>query len=207
MDVSEALARRRMTRSFSAQPIDGELLVRLARDALRSPTAGNARGIELLVLSGPDEVAQYFATTTDVAWRQRSARFAGLARASGVIVVLADPHTYVERYGAEDKAASGLGEDLSAWPVPYWIGDAGAATMSLLLSAESLGLGCCFLGAFRGTEDLVARFDIPDRFVVYGAILIGHPDGRDHRSASLDRAGPSRANRVHRGRFGSAGQA
>ncbi|MEI8406061.1 MAG: nitroreductase family protein, partial [Actinomycetes bacterium] len=102
MDVSEALARRRMTRSFSAQPIDAELLVRLARDALRSPTAGNARGIELLVLSGPDEVAQYFAATTDADWRRRSARFAGLARASGVIVVLADPHTYVERYGAED---------------------------------------------------------------------------------------------------------
>ena len=190
-----------MTRSFTGDPLDGAVLDRLCDLALRAPTAGNSRGVELLVLAGPTEVATYFSTTTDEAWRQRSVRFAGLARAGAVVVVLADPEVYVERYADADKASSGLGEGPEAWPVPYWVGDAGAATMALLLACEEQGLGSCFLGAFRGTEELLDALGAPEGLLVYGAVLIGTPDGADHRSASLDRPGSTRAERIHHGRI------
>ena len=122
------------------------------------------------------------------------------------MLVLADPDAYVERYGEGDKASSGLGAGTKAWPIPYWIGDAGAATMALLLACEERELGCCFLGAFRGADALASELDIPEELLVYGAVLIGRPDGQDHRSASLDRPGKSRASRVHRGRYGGAAQ-
>ncbi len=204
--MSDALRRRRMTRSFTGDPVGHDVLDALCHLALRAPTAGNARGIELLILDGPDEVATYFSATTDEAWRRRSSRFAGLSRAGAVVIVLADPTTYVDRYGAADKASSGLGEGPEAWPVPYWVGDAGAATMALLLACEEQDLGCCFLGAFRGVEQLLDALGAPARLLVYGAVLIGIPDGADHRSASLDRPGSTRAERIHHGRMARPAQ-
>ena len=195
-----------MTRSFTGDQIDRSLLDELCDLGLRAPTAGNSRGIELVVLSGPAEVATYFALTTDEPWRLRSRRFAGLSRAGAVVLVLADPSAYVERYGAEDKASSGLGDGADAWPVPYWIGDAGATTMALLLACEEQGLGCCFLGAFRGAAALLEEIGSPPGRVLYGAVLIGRADGHDHRSASLDRPGATRAARIHHGQMGRSAQ-
>lgn len=195
---------RRMVRSFSGESVDPEVLASLADDALRAPTAGNCRGISILLLEGPEEVASYLTATTDPHWRATSSRSEGFSRAAAVALVVADPDAYVERYRADDKAASGLGAGEDAWPVPYWIGDAGAVTMSLLLRCEQEGLAACFLGAFRGIEELRESTAIPETSLVYGAVLIGHSDGLDHRSASLDRSGPSRADRLHRGRFGGS---
>ncbi|MEI8051984.1 MAG: nitroreductase family protein [Actinomycetes bacterium] len=201
MDVRDALNRRRMVRSFSAKAVDEVIVTSVFDDALRAPTAGNSRGISWILLCGPKETARYFEATTDAAWRERSTRAEGLQRAGVVAVCVADPLAYVERYQAEDKVASGLGSDSSAWPVPYWIGDAGFSTMAALLRAEEEGLSASFLGAFRGNIALKEALSIPTGHIVFGAVLLGYPDGDDHRSASLDRTGPSRRDRLHRATF------
>ena len=41
----------------------------------------------------------------------------------------------------------------TAWPVPYWFGDAAFGVMAVLLAAVDAGLGACVLGAFRGEDD------------------------------------------------------
>jgi nitroreductase len=150
-------------------------------------------------LIGPLETAIYFDATTDEAWRARSSRFEGLSRAAAVGICVANPAAYLARYAAPDKASSGLGTNAEDWPVPFWFGDAGASTMAALLLAEELGLAAAFLGCFRGESELKSALDIPESYRVYGAILLGRPDGGDHRSSSLDRPGPSRSQRLHRG--------
>jgi len=202
MDVIDALRTRRMVRSFADTPIDAAAAEQLFAEALRAPTAGNARGIAWVVLVGPAETNRYFDATQDAAWRARSPRAAGLQRAPAVGVCVADPAAYISRYAIEDKASSGLGAGPDAWPIPYWIGDAAFSTMAALLLAEEAGLAGSFLGAFRGDVALRAALEIPAGRVIFGAVLLGHADGKDHRSASLDRPGPSRAERLHRGRFG-----
>ena len=202
MDVSKALTRRRMIRSFDASPLDEELVTSLFDDALRAPTAGNCRGIEWVTLIGPQQTATYFDATTDEAWRARSSRFAGLSRASAIGICVANPAAYLRRYAAPDKASSGLGVSEADWPVPFWFGDAGASTMAALLLAEERELAAAFLGSFRGEEDLKGALGIPESYRVYGAILLGRPDDGDHRSSSLDRPGPTRSHRLHRGSFG-----
>jgi nitroreductase len=92
--------------------------------------------------------------------------------------------------------ARGGGE--AAWPVPYWFGDAAGAVMALLLLATAEGLGACFLGNFRGEAELLPALGVPAGWRLYGAVLLGHPDGADPPSPSLSRPGPSRAARVHR---------
>ncbi len=206
LEVGESIRRRRMVRSFEARDVPPDVVDALVLDALRSPTAGNARGVAWLVLQGPEETARYWYLTTTEAWRAASRRWAGLARAPVVALSLASPEVYVDRYGEPDKEPSGLGPPPAgggeaAWPVPYWFGDAAFSTMALLLGAESAGLGACFLGNFRGEAALLAALGVPPGWRLFGAVLLGHPDGADHRSPSLDRVRPGGAQRLHRGRW------
>lgn len=201
MEFTEAVRRRHMTRSFSTEPLPVGLVERLLADALRAPSAGNTQGPAWLVLEGPEETAVYWATATTAGWRDRSRRFAGLSRAPVIALSLTSPDLYVARYGQPDKAGSGLGPagGAAAWPVPYWFGDAGFATMALLLGATAAGLGAAFLGTFRAEDELRIALGVPDGWRVFGAVLLGHGDGADHRSASLDR--PPVPGRIHRGRW------
>jgi nitroreductase len=204
MEFSEAVRRRHMTRSFSAQPLDAALVDRLVAGALAAPSAGNTGGTAWLVLEGPAETAVYWDTATTADWRARSRRFPGLSRAPVIALSLTSPPAYVARYGEPDKAASGLGPagGPGAWPVPYWFGDAAFATMTLLLGAAAAGIGAAFLGNFRAEAELGRALDVPEGWRLFGAVLLGHPDGADHRSASLDRTPPAPGARLHRGRWG-----
>jgi len=93
----------------------------------------------------------------------------------------------------------GGGGGAGAWAVPYWFGDAAFAVMTTLLAATDAGLGACFLGNFRGEEALLGALSVPPTWRLFGAVLLGYPDGADHRSASLDRKGPPIETRLHRG--------
>ncbi|HUZ09864.1 MAG TPA: nitroreductase family protein [Acidimicrobiales bacterium] len=221
MEHDRVVRGRRMVRSFRAAPVGADLVDRLIDDALRAPTAGNTRGVDWLVLQGP-ETRAYWATTTTGEWRETSRRWPGLSRAPVVALALTSPAAYVRRYGEPDKASSGLGlppgdgeqgeggnetevGGEATWPVPYWFGDAAFSTMTLLLGAAAAGLGACFLGNFRGESELLGALGVPSGWRLFGAVLLGYPDGEDHRSASLDRAGRPRSASVHRGRWTRSG--
>ena len=118
-----------------------------------------------------------------------------------VLLAYTSPDAYVARYSEGDKAVSGLGAGQEAWPVPYWVGDAAFAVMAVLLGAVDAGLGACILGTFRGEAALAERLGVPGGWRLFCAVLLGRPDGRDHRSASLDRAGPGTAERIHHVRW------
>jgi len=202
MELHEAIRRRAMVRSFSTEPIDPDIVDTILQAALRAPTAGNTRGTAWVVLEGPAQTAIYFDATTDAAWRTRHTEWSdGLARAPVVLLAYASSDAYVDRYAEEDKAESGLGAGAEVWPVPYWIGDAAFGVMTVLLAAVDAGLGACIVGAFRGEEELGMQLGVPDGWRLFCAVLLGKPDGRDHRSASVTRTGTSATERIHRGHW------
>jgi len=108
MELHEAIRRRRMVRSFSAEPIDHDTVHLLVDDALRSPTAGNTKGVAWIVLEG-DRTALYWSSTTTDGWRRTSRRWPGLSRAPVAALCLSSPAAYLARYGEPDKARSRLG--------------------------------------------------------------------------------------------------
>jgi nitroreductase len=200
MELHEAIRRRSMVRSFSSEPVAKDAVEQIVRAALRSPTAGNTRGTAWLVLEGPAQTATYFDATTDTQWRADHPEWSdGLRRAPVVLLAYTSPEAYVARYGEADKEASGLGAGRDAWPVPYWYGDAAFGVMAALLAAVDAGLGSCVLGTFRGEDELAVRLGVPDAWRLFCAVVLGHPDGGDHRSGSLDRPAPADDARVHRG--------
>ncbi len=202
MELHEALHRRAMVRSFSAEPVEPAVVDRIVLDALRAPTAGNSGGTAWVVLEGPEETARYWDTTTDDAWRRANpAWFGGLSRAPVVLLAYASAELYLARYREPDKSASGLGQGAELWPVPYWTGDAAFGVMSVLLGAVDAGLGACIVGSFRGEAALGSALGVPPGWRLFCAVVLGRPDGDDRRSPSLHRRLPPRASRIHRGRW------
>lgn len=188
-------------RSFSRSPVDRSVVDSLLEVAARAPSAGNTAGRAFVVLQGPEETGVFWTATTDADWRERSRRWAGLSRAPVVVVVLASPRSYMERYSEPDKVSSGLGvgggED--AWPVPYWFFDAGASVMALLLGATASGLGACFLGNFRGEDRLLRSLGVPAGWRYAGAVLVGEPEGDDPPSVSASRGRAPTSDVIHYG--------
>ncbi|HXX88755.1 MAG TPA: nitroreductase family protein [Acidimicrobiales bacterium] len=208
MELTEALARRRMVRSFSGRPVDAQVVEGIVARALAAPSAGNTRGWDAVLLVGEEETAPFWSATTTADWRVRSRRWPGLARAPVVVALFAHPGAYVARYAEPDKAGAPggdprgrLGEDAAAWPVPYWFVDAAFGAMALLLGAAGAGLGACFLGNFRGEEGLREALGVPHDRRYVGAVLLGEPGGDDPRSASLEGPRRARSSMVHRGRW------
>jgi nitroreductase len=207
MDLHEAIRRRAMVRSFAADPIDPAVVDTMLRAALRAPSAGNTGGTSWVVLDGEAQTARYWEATTDRAWRATSPRSEGLRRAPVILLAYASAQAYVSRYAEPDKtepaSAQGpaLGVQADAWPVAYWTGDAAFGVMTVLLAAVDAGLGACILGNFRGEQALARSLGVPESWRLFCAIALGHPDGNDHRSGSLDRPRPDRSERIHRGRW------
>lgn len=174
-----------MTRAFHDTPIDREVVDALLDLARRVPSAGNAQGLDFVVLEGPAETGRYWDATLGPE-RRAAFRWQGLLDAPVLVIVYADPAAYVERYGQPDKARSGLGTDVGAWPVPYWTVDASFAAMTLQLAAIDAGLGVLFFGLFDNAEAVAAALGVPDGRQAVGVIAIGWPDtaaGEPGRSA------------------------
>ena len=200
MELHEAIAGRAMVRSFSTEPVEPAVVDRILLDALRSPTAGNTGGHGVGGARGPRADTALLGGHH----RRRLAKVQpgpvrravpGAGGPGGLCLgrALRGPLRRTRQVGL------GLGEGAERWPVPYWMGDAAFGVMAVLLGAVDADLGACILGTFRGEERLAADLGVPPGWRPFCAVVLGHPDGNERRSPSLDRTLPPRPSRIHRG--------
>lgn len=196
----DVVRRRRMTRAFDPRPVPRSLLVDLVDLGSRAPSAGKAQGWHLVVLEG-EQTATFWDVTLPV-MRRGSFKWQRLLDAPVIALPFADPKAYTERYAEPDKAGTGLGAGVQAWPAPYWTIDASMSVMTMLLGAEDLGLGALFFGVFRGERRLRQVLGVPGGLELLGALAIGYPASTQEpkgRSASRKRRSASEI--VHLGRW------
>jgi nitroreductase len=129
MDLEEAIKGRRSIRAFKPQDVPEETVEKLIDAARHAPSAGNIQPWEFIIARKQD-------TKRKLA---QAAYQAFIEEAPVVIVVCADETRSSSRYGIR-------GETL------YCIQDTAAATQNILLTAYSLGLGTCWIGAFNEDE-------------------------------------------------------
>jgi nitroreductase len=198
MELSDAVRRRHMTRSFSPEPLPADEVDAALDLARRAPAAGNTAALSWLVLDSPADVARYWDVTLP-ADRRGSFRWSGLLRAPVLVVVCTEPQAYAARYAEDDKRATGLGAGVEAWPVPYWWVDAGMAAQNLLLVATDRGWGACLFGLFDHEPSVKATFEIPEGWRTVATVALGHPDGGDEPGRSAGRRRPDLDQVRHRG--------
>lgn len=188
-----------MVRAFTDDAVPDELVDRLLDLARRAPSAGNTQPWSFLVLRG-DDVARYWATTMPDPDARAGFRWPGLLRAPVLVVPYVRPSAYVERYAEDDKAGTGLGAGVGAWPVPYWWVDGGAAVENLLLAVTAAGLGACLFGQFDHEAAVRTEFGIPDDQRAIGTVALGWP-APDEPGRSHDRPRPPLDQIIHRGNW------
>ncbi len=179
MEFQDVVARRRMVRDFSNEPVAPELLEQLLANATRIPSAGFSQGFAFVVLTDPGQRRMFWETTSGPEWRGES-ESTSLTRAPVVILPLAHKQAYLDRYALPDKSHTPLSVE-AYWPAPYWDIDTGFGVMLILLTAVDLGLGALFFGIFQGERALMESLGVPDGYRPIGAIAVGHPTS-GHRS-------------------------
>lgn len=185
-----------MTRSFTDESVDSDVIDRMLDLARRGPSAGKTASLDFLVLEG-EQTARYWDAT--LAPERRSGfPWPHLLDAPVLVIPWVEPDAYVRRYREADKVSTGLGASEDAWEVPYWWVDGGAAAMTLLLAAEAAGLGALLFGLFEHENAVRAAFGVPDGRRAIGAIALGHA-AQDRPSVSAKRERVAFDEIVHRG--------
>lgn len=164
MDIFEAMEKRHSVRSFDAsRDVAPELVEELLRCACMAPTAGNVQPWRFYVVRDPgvkEELAR-------AALGQSYVSMAPLD-----IVVCADLEAHAASYGKR-------GVEL------YSIQDTAAAVENILLTATSLGLGACWVGAFR-EEEAARALDLPKGIRPLAIIPVGYPARSGGQPRKLD---------------------
>ena len=153
MDISEAIKNRRSIRIYKNKDLPQGTIEKLVEAAICAPSAGNGQPWEFVVVS-----SLYLKQTLSLAaYGQKD-----IEQASAVIVVCADEKRAADNYGVRGKAL-------------YCIQDTAAAIQNILLTAHSLGLGSCWIGAFK-EEEVIRIIKAPKEMRPVALIPIGYPN-------------------------------
>ena len=181
MEFSEVVARRRMVRHFSDEPVQRAVLERIAAAAQRAPSAGFSQGQRLVVVTEPELRRRVAAAVGEEGYTE-----AGfdpwVSTCAALFVPCVSEAIYHARYREPDKAPDGVEIE---WPTPYWWVDAGMTAMLILLAAVDEGLAAGFVGP-PDPDALRGALAIPAEFHPIGVISVGRPLP-DKRSPSLRR--------------------
>ena len=165
MELLQAIKGRRSIRAFKKQNVPEEIVEKLIDAASWAPSAGNIQPWEFVIVRKP-------AVKKKLAQAALNQEF--VEEAPVVIVVCAD------------EKRSSMGYGLRGGTL-YCIQDTAAATQNILLTAYSLGLGACWVGAFN--EDEAKKvMNAPEEIRPVAIIPVGYaneaPSQRDRRPLS-----------------------
>lgn len=182
MELTALVARRRMVRAFTDEPIARSTIEDIIGVALRAPSAGFSQGVSFVLVTEVEQ-RRRIADIAGEAWYLSVGHPPFLSSAPAQLIVCTSERVYRDRYLEQDKRQGGKGR--ADWPVPYWYTDAGCALMLLLLAIEDAGLAAAFVGT-RDPRLLNAELNIPTDVVPIGILAVGHR-GVDKRTRSAQR--------------------
>ena len=112
MEHRDVVARRRMVRRYTGEPIPPETIERITTAMTSGPTAGNARGISVVAVTDDQTRRAVAALAGEESYRERGFD-PWLTTAPAHLVLCVEPQRYHDRYLEPDK-------DLAALSIPWW---------------------------------------------------------------------------------------
>ena len=184
MEFADVVRTRRMVRHFASDPIDREVIERIAATAQRAPSAGFSQGQRLVVVTDPARRRSLAEHTWEASYTDQGFD-PWISEAPALFVPTVSAKVYVDRYNEPDKRDPSRPPGTEdEWGVPYWWMDVGCTVMLILLAAVDEGLAAGFAGGeFDAIRDEVG---LPEEFSPVGVIPVGRPL-EDKKSPSLRR--------------------
>lgn len=152
MEVVECIKTRRSVRKFLEVPVEWDKIGQIVDAGRYAPNAGNLQNWKFIIVLNQDTRKALAEACLQQLW---------MSKAPAHIIICSEPEKAKRFYGIR-------GERL------YTIQNCAAAVQNMLLTAHSLGLGACWVGAFD--EDMIKRaVSIPDYARPQAVIPIGYP--------------------------------
>ena len=153
MNVFECIRTRRSVRKYKDKPVPWDNVVEILQAGKYAPFAGNIFNAKFIVVKNEDKRRAIAEACVQQHWMQDAPIH---------IVVVGEPEKAERYYGTRGSRL-------------YTIQGAAAAIENMLLTAHSLGLGACWVGAFD-EEEIRRLCNMPEHVNVQGIVAIGYAD-------------------------------
>ena len=171
--LENLLNNRKVVRSYQKATVNKNNLENIAKYAIKIPTAGFSRGIEILNTFDIEKIKivskifneNYFKKNNQSPW---------ISNSLGLFFLLINEDAYHKRYSSSDKKNAVNSKE---WDIPYWYVDAGAALMNCLLLIEEQGFASGFMGLHNiERKKIHDLFKIPPDYQIVGMVTAGVED-------------------------------
>lgn len=153
MDVFECIRTRRSVRKFKDKQVPWDNIVTIMQAGKYAPSSGNLQNWKFIVIKDDAKRKAIAKACLDQEW---------IEVAPIHIVMIGDYQKAERLYGTRGRRL-------------YTIQGVAAAVQNMLLTAHSLGLGSCWVGAFD--EDEIRRLtSLPEHVDVQAIVVIGYAD-------------------------------
>jgi len=152
-ELIDIMKNRRSIRKYLNAPIKWDDILKVLDAAHYAPSSGNQQSWIFIVVEDKKRIIEISKACYDQVW---------IETAPVIIAVIADIRKTSRLYGLR-------GERL------YAIQECAAAIQNLLLMAENLGLGSCWVGAFD-EKMMHLALEVPDTLRVQAIITLGYKD-------------------------------
>jgi nitroreductase len=166
--LQKLIRRRRSIRRWLPKPVEREKIEACLEAARLAPSASNVQPWRFLVVDDPEVKAAFADAAFSGIWS--ATKFA--AEAPVFVLILAEHGFLAHQVGKQVQGVS------------FFLLDLGIAGEHLVLQAEELGLGTCWIGWFNNRA---ARkfFKIPRRYKLVSIIALGYNEKRPPRDRIL----------------------
>ena len=164
------LKKRKIVRNYIQTNKKYPNLKKVADYAIKIPTAGFARGIEIINVSSKGNIEKLAKLSNEESYVEKGFD-KWISNSLSIFVILVNENAYHERYAQMDKESV---TNSSNWDIPYWYVDAGAAMMNCMLLIEEMNLKSGFMGSHNMKIDgIKSLLQIEESYKILGFVTAG----------------------------------
>ena len=168
--LENLLNNRKVVRSYQKASFDKNSLEDIAKNAVKIPTAGFSRGIEILNTFDTKKIKTVSKIFNEDSFKKGN-QSPWISNSLGLFFLLVNEDEYHKRYSSSDKKNAVNSKE---WDIPYWYVDAGAALMNCLLLIEEQGFATGFMGLHSiDRKKIHDLFKIPHDYQIVGMVTAG----------------------------------
>lgn len=163
-EIIQSLFDRKSVRAFTDEAVSKEIKDLLVNSALQAPTAGNQAMYTIIDVTN-QELKDTLAKTCD--------NQAFIAKAPVVYIFLADQTRWVNSF----KKAGAMPRKPGVGDLMLSLTDATIAAQNMVVAAQSLGLGSCYIGdILEKCEEHRKLLNLPMHVVPVCMLVMGYPE-------------------------------
>lgn len=179
--LESLLSSRKIVRNYKKVDFDKKTLNEIANYAIKIPTAGFSRGIEIIQVFNDNTIMNISNLFNEKRFKEQG-KDPWISHSVALFFIILNENAYHERYSRNDKIKAVNSKD---WDVPYWFVDAGAAMMNCMLLLEEKKLSSGFMGLHNTNRNNVHKLlDIPENYLIIGMITAGVENKVNDKSPS-----------------------